>query len=197
MRQIYISSRWKVTQGWLKMLHWNKLQANTRGIGISYKHAGHFQETHEVRCGCSKLQERHRVSLPPALRQQILQAEGSSQNEIHVFWYFLGTHPWLYDPLPGLFKSAWLVTCGKFQTRLDKKPPKAKGELEVMDVDWNFCNAWTMGSRQASDSDGKPQPLRLFCAWSSAVQRLSFTCLSSSSSCSCFTWAKRRCCGKY
>lgn len=177
-----------------KMLQWNKLQANTRGIGISYKHAGHFQETHEVRCGCSKLQERHRVSLPPALRQQILQAEGSSQNEIHLFWSFLARIPdsmILYQDCSNQH-DLWLVGNSKLGSTKNRLRPKESlkswtwTETSAMPGKWDPRDAPTDGKRC-----GRP------CAWSSAVQRLSFTCLSSSNSCSCFTWAKMKMLWKY
>ena len=148
-----------------KMLQWNKLQANTRGIGISYKHAGHFQETHEVRCGCSKLQERHRVSLPPALRQQILQAEGSSQNEIHLFWSFLARIPlWLYDPKNQDCSNQhdlWLVGNSKLGSTKNRLRPKESlkswtwTETSAMPGKWD--------PRHPTPTDGNPNRCGCLC----------------------------------
>ena len=119
-------------------------------------------------------------------------------------WDFLHFPLWLYDPfMPVIlrisdFTAAILRVCEhSFTSEWDdwtvggnfvsKKPPKAKGELPevVAVVDWNFCNA----SRDLEPIHDDAEKIHTaFLAWSSAVERLSFTCLSSSNSCSCLTW---------
>lgn len=63
--------------------------------GISYKHAGHSHELMKLVVG--ELQERHRVSLPPALRQQILQMDPFKMRYVFyivlLFWYFVARIP--------------------------------------------------------------------------------------------------------